>query len=170
MFIIHGSYHFWPKRVGYRNDYCLGCNKPRRSVAIRTFDVGHVFWIPILPVGFWKHWKCTECGRDPHLNVKTRRSFKWIGLVLLVIFSVVFWIAPLDGEAAVTTWLFRIVPPVLALLLLRHLLSTPAELSLKERLAQIPPAAESVCPFCATPLMAEASGRWECPGCGTARY
>ena len=78
MLIIHGVYHLWPKRVGFRNDYCLGCDKPRRSFAVRTFDVGHLFWIPILPVGLWKHWKCSECGRDPHVHVRTRRSFNWV--------------------------------------------------------------------------------------------
>src|ERR1700686_3493787 len=47
MLIIRGSYHFWPKRVAFRNDYCLRCQAPRRSIAIRTFDVGHLFWNPI---------------------------------------------------------------------------------------------------------------------------
>jgi hypothetical protein len=40
MFIVYGSYHFWPKKVGFRDDYCLGCQAPRRSIAIRTLDVG----------------------------------------------------------------------------------------------------------------------------------
>ena len=51
MFVIHGAYHFWPKRVAFRNDYCFTCGQACRAVAIRTFDVGHIFWIPILPVG-----------------------------------------------------------------------------------------------------------------------
>ncbi len=169
MFIIHGVYHFWPKRVAYRNDYCLGCQAPRRAIAMRTFDVGHVFWIPILPVGFWKHWECTVCARDPHVNVKTRRSFKWAGLVCLILVSLMFWLGPVESEPAFH-WAFRIVPLVLALPLLLHLLHTPAEPSLKQRLALIPPATEAVCPFCSTPLLSETNGRWSCPGCGIVRY
>ena len=169
MILIHGAYHFWPKRVGFRNDYCLGCQGPRRAIALRTFDVGHIYWIPILPVGFWKHWKCTVCGRDPHVNVKTRRSFKWAGLACLIIISLVFWMAPAESDR-VFHWAFRIVPLVLALPLLRHLLRTPAEPSLKERLRMIEPATDSVCPFCATPLLAETNGRWRCPGCDAVRY
>jgi hypothetical protein len=91
MFIVYGSYHFWPKKVGFRDGYCLGCQAPRRSIAIRTLDVGHMFWIPILPVGFWKHCKSSMCNRDPHANTKTRRSFKWIGLVCLILISLGFW-------------------------------------------------------------------------------
>jgi hypothetical protein len=169
MLIIHGSYHFRPKRVGFRNDYCLGCNKPRRSVAVRTLDVGHVFWIPILPVGLWKHWKCSECGRDPHAYGKTRRSFKWAGCACLIAISAIFWMAPVESDFAFS-WGFRVIPLVLAALLLWHLLRTPAEPTLKERLAMIPPASDAVCPFCATPLLAESSGRWSCPGCGAVRY
>jgi len=169
MLLIHGSYHFWPKRVGFRNDYCLACQAPRRAIAFRTFDVGHIYWIPILPVGFWRHWKCASCGRDPHVHVRTRRSFKWAGLVCLIIVSAFSWMAPVESDPAFH-WAFRIVPLVLALPLLWYLLRTHAGPTLKERLRMIEPATDSVCPFCATPLLAGRSGRWSCPMCGTARY
>ena len=84
MLIVRGSYHFWPKRVAFRNDYCLRCQAPRRSIAIRTFDVRHLFWIPILPVGFWKRWQCEVCGQAPHIYPKVRRFFKWVGLVFSI--------------------------------------------------------------------------------------
>ena len=48
MFIVSGAYHFWPKRVAFRDDYCLTCQAPRRSIAVRTFDVGYIYWIPFL--------------------------------------------------------------------------------------------------------------------------
>jgi len=169
MLLIHGAYHFWPKLVGFRNDYCLPCQAPRRAIAVRTFDVGHIYWIPILPVGFWKHWKCTACGRDPHVTVKTRRSFKWAGLACLVIVSLFSWMAPAESDPAFH-WALRIVPLILAVPLLWHLLRTPAEPTLKARLQMIQPAADSVCPFCATPLLAESNGRWSCPACGAVRY
>ena len=139
MFIVYGAYHFWPKRIAFRDDYCLSCHAPRRSLALRTFDVGHVFWIPILPVGFWKHWKCTVCGRDPHVNPRTRRSFKWAGLVCLVGASAILWEIPSDGDFGAVGWILRIAAPAAAILLLIHLLGALKQPSLRQKLAEIPP-------------------------------
>jgi hypothetical protein len=168
MFIIHGVYHLWPKRVAFRNDYCLGCGEARRAVATRTFDVGHIFWIPILPAGFWKHWQCTVCGTDPHISPKTRRSFKWAGLVCLILVAVIFWAAPVAPEDEVIGWILRISAPVGAILLLMHLLRTPKDPPLRRMLATVHAATDSVCPFCGTPLIA--GTRWSCPGCGAIKY
>ena len=52
MLLVNGLYHFRPTRVAFRNDFCMSCHLPRRSVQIRTFDVWHLFRIPILPLGF----------------------------------------------------------------------------------------------------------------------
>jgi rubrerythrin len=41
---------------------------------------------------------------------------------------------------------------------------------LKERLASIPPAADVVCPFCATPLICGNGTSWSCPACNAVRY
>jgi hypothetical protein len=170
MFIVTGAYHFSPKRVAFRDDYCLSCRAPRRSIAIRTFDVGHVFWIPILPVGFWKHWQCTVCRRNPHVSPKTRRSFQWAGLLCLVAVSVILWAAPADMGLGATGWILRIAAPAAAILLLLYLFRSQREPSLRERLAAIPPAMDSICPFCATPLHVGTGSRWSCPGCQVVRY
>jgi hypothetical protein len=178
MLLIHGVYHFWPKKVGFRNDYCLSCETPRRSIAVRTFDVGHIFWVPLVPVGFWKHWSCTACRRDPHANPKTRRWFKWIGLVCLVLLGVMFWGAPENPDFGLLLWILRIAPLAGAVALLIHLLQTPKDPSLRERLAAIPPTQDSACFFCSTQLtpagiaagIAAGSSRWSCPACGAERY
>jgi hypothetical protein len=168
MHIIHGVYHFWPKRVGFRNDYCLGCQKPRRSVAMRTFDVGHLFWIPLVPVGFWKHWKCSECGRDPHVSTKTGRPLLWAGLACLVILSWVVWSVPGEpGMASIP--ILRLLFPAGAVAVFLRLVLVPKEPTLKERLATISPAADEVCPFCVIRLLPDSSGKWACPACGTVR-
>lgn len=69
--------------MAFRNDYCLARGEERRAVQVRTFDVGHIFWIPILPAGFWKRWVCTVCGKDrlnvgtlERLNVQTSKTKK----------------------------------------------------------------------------------------------
>ena len=168
MILIHGAYHFWPKRAAFRNDYCLTCRASSRSVAIRTFDVGHIFWIPILPVGFWKHWRCMRCGAEPHTAPGTRRSFKWVGLFLLGLFSVISWIVPAAPPDEWVSWLFRLGGPLASVLLLRHLLGSPKELSLRQGLKSVVPTDETSCPFCRTPLLA--GPRWSCPSCGVLRY
>ena len=174
MFIVYGVYHLWPKRVGFRNDYCLGCDKRRRSFALRTFDLGHVFWIPLVPFGYWKHWKCSECGRNPHAHVKTRRAFKWVALGCLILLSGVLWLTPIGSNPGLSNtgliWLVRIAPAAGATVLLVHLLRSSAEPSLKERLAEIQPAVDVICPFCSTPLIASTGDPWTCPACSCVRY
>ena len=168
MLIIHGSYHFWPKHVAFRNDYCLTCRAASRSIATRTFDVGHIFWIPILPVGFWKHWRCVRCGAEPHTAPGTRRSLKWVYLAILIFLSVSSWIPDVKKPDEWFLWVFRIVGPAAGLPLLRHLLRSPKELSWRQRLKFIAPADDITCPFCTTPLLS--GPRWSCPGCGVLRY
>jgi hypothetical protein len=170
MLIIRGSYHFWPKKVAFRNDYCLRCKAPRRSVAIRTFDVGHVFWIPILPVGFWKRWQCEVCGQPPHVYPKVRRAFKWVGLVCSIALSGLVWAAPGVEDLGLIGWILRVAAPAGATLLLYDLFRTPKEPSLRKQLSAVPPATDTVCPFCSTPLICGSGTRWSCPACSAVRY
>jgi hypothetical protein len=169
MLLIHGSYHFWPKRVAFRNDYCLSCDGPRRAIAVRTFDVGHIFWIPILPVGFWRHWVCSACNRNPHISPRIGRSIKWAGVYCFVAVSVIFWVVPPDPEFALGTWFCRVAAPAGAIVLLVRILRA-LKPPLKKRLATIPPASDTVCPFCRMPLATGAGQRWSCPACGIVRY
>jgi hypothetical protein len=166
--IVCGIYHWGPKRIAFRNDFCLSCGIPRRAVQLRTFDAVHIYWIPILPLGFWKHWKCTVCGRDPHVSKKTRRGFKWVGLAILILFSAVSWAMPVTPDFVAGTWIFRIAAPVAAVLTLVHLLRTRKEPSLKEKLAGIVPATDTVCPFCGMQLLMLGS-QSSCPACGILR-
>ena len=168
MIIVTGAYHWWPKFVGFRNDYCLNCKAERRTVCIRTFDVGHIFWVPVLPVGFWKHWACSVCQRNPHEHRQTQPFFKWAAVVILALMAVAFWMDPVSPDDAWVWWLFRIGAPLCAVLLVVHLLRAPKEPSLKQRLAAVAPADDMVCPFCNTPLVA--GTRWSCPACHAIRY
>jgi hypothetical protein len=168
MIIVHGIYHFRRKRIAFRNDHCLSCRQALRSVQMRSFDALHIFWIPFLPLGFWKRWLCTVCGQQPHVAPGTRRSFKWAGLFVLLFFSAVFWAMPVEPDFVVGSWIFRIGGPIGAILVFAHLLRTPKDPSLTQILATIPPASDTVCPFCRTPLLVAASG-CSCPACGIVR-
>jgi hypothetical protein len=87
MFIIHGIYHWRPRRTAFRNDYCRACKAQTVSVLIRTVDVLHLFWIPVLPLGVWSRWFCMRCKSRPHQNVATRRGFKIAGAACLALMT-----------------------------------------------------------------------------------
>jgi hypothetical protein len=168
MHIIAGVYHYRPRRLAFRNDYCLACGRPGRSVQSRTFDVLHIFWIPLLPLGLWKRWLCAACGREPHLYPGTRRSFKWAGLVVVLFFSAAFWAIPVDPDFFAGSWVIRIAGPLGAILILAHLLRTPRDPSLRQLLSTVPPASDTACPFCGVTLLISSTG-CACPLCGVAR-
>jgi len=163
MLIIHGAYHFWPKRVGFRNDYCFACKRASRAVATRTFDVGHIFWMPILPVGFWKHWRCANCGSEPHA---TGHFGKWFWSFLFGFLSVACWLGTPTPDAF--DWGARIVLPLVAAFFLMRAVRALKGPSLRAGLSSVEPATDVVCPFCSTPLVA--GTRWSCPACGAVRY
>ena len=102
------------------------------------------------------------------MNEGARRGFKWAGVFILLLFAALFWAEPVTPDFVAGTWTFRIGAPAGAVLTLVYLLRTAKEPSLKARLAMIPPAADTVCPFCGTPLLVLAS-RCSCPGCGVVR-
>lgn len=168
LLLIHGTYRFRAQRLAFRNDYCLSCARPCRSVQVRTFDAWHIFWMPVVPLGFHKRWLCTICGHQPHVYPGTRRGFKWAGIVVLLMFSAAFWARPLTPDILVLGWLIRIAAPLGAILTLVHLLRTPRDASLKEKLSVIPPASDTVCPFCGSNLLA-LSSQCTCPTCGVLR-
>jgi hypothetical protein len=168
MFITGGVYHFRPKRLAFRNDYCLACQHSRPSVQVRTLDVVHIFWIPILPLGIWKRWLCDTCGRETNVEIRTRRSFKWAGLVVLLLLAVISWAAPVEPDSRIMIWVLRIGGSLGALLTLVYLLRTPRDPSWKERIKLIAPATTTICPFCSTPLMTM-NDQCTCPACGVVR-
>ena len=168
MVIAVGVYHFRPRPVAFRNDYCLSCDKPRRSVRIRSFDVLHIFWIPVVPLGLWKRWVCAVCSGNPHANVRTRRSFKWAGLAALLAVALIAWMAPVEPDGVLLTWLVRVSVPLGAMLLLWHLLHAPRDPTLNQKLAVVESATDTVCPFCGTQLLM--SSHCSCPVCGVVRY
>ncbi len=168
MLITGGVYHFRPKRIAFRNDYCLACEQPRASVRMCTLDVVHIFWIPVFPLGIWKRWICAACGREVNVAVKTRRSFKWAGVAVLIFLGSISWFAPIEPDSRIMIWVLRIGGPLGALLTLIYLLRTPSNPSWKERFKMVPPTTNSVCPFCNTPLLT-LNGKVSCPACGVVR-
>ena len=168
MLLVYGVYNFHPKRIAFRNDYCLFCARPRRSVQMRSFDVVHFFWIPLIPLGFRRRWRCTACGRLPHVPRGTRPAVAWAFLAVLVILGVAVWMIPLTAHDWIFEWVMRVAVPVFAIFTLVHISRVPQGPSLKEKLAAVAPASDTVCPFCGTALLL-LSSQGSCPRCGVVR-
>ena len=169
--VIHGTYHWRRRLLAFRNDYCLSCRTPRLAFLYRTFDVFHVFFVPLIPLGFWQRWHCAECGRNPHRRVTTARPLKWVGIGLLVLGAIVFWTTtPGRGrdDDAVMVWTFRIGLPVAAAFAVRHTLKAKPPERLAEQLRGITPNRDSTCPRCGTTLTVAAPW-YRCGGCGLER-
>jgi hypothetical protein len=169
--VIHGTYHWSRRLVAFRNDYCLTCAAPRLAFLHRTFDVFHVFFIPILPLGYWTRWRCGECGTNPHSRVSTAKPLKWIGIALLVLFAGVFWTTtpgPGRDTDPAMVWTFRIGFPVAAVFAIRHTLKAKPPERLADKLRGIAPNRDGTCPRCGTTLTVAAPW-YRCGSCGLER-
>jgi hypothetical protein len=171
--VIHGTYHWARAILAFRNDYCLTCARPRLAFLHRTFDVLHVFFIPILPLGVWKRWRCAECGRNPHARAATARPLKWAGIVLLIVGAIVFWTTTPDRRAGqdndpTMVWTFRVTLPIAAAFAIRHTLRAKAPERLAPHLRGIAPNRDSTCPRCGTTLTVAAPW-YRCGRCGLER-
>jgi hypothetical protein len=149
MVVIHGIYHWRPRRVAFRNDYCRACKAQTVSVLIRTVDVFHLFWIPVLPVGIWSRWFCKRCGGRPHQAVTTRRGFKIAGAVVLILMSLGVWIPlPPATEGIEMIWALRFAFPLALAFTFVSIFRHKPEPSLQKRLAAVPPFEGWSCPIC----------------------
>ncbi|MBL4770870.1 MAG: hypothetical protein JKY61_06945 [Planctomycetes bacterium] len=94
MIFFQGFYHFLPKTTAFRRDYCRSCQEVRTLTQIRTADFYHLYWIPVLPLGLWKRWKCAGCGNKPYRHTKTSRAAKAFLALVLAVITFEFWFEP----------------------------------------------------------------------------
>ena len=160
-----GIYSFGGKIIAYRNDFCLSCVAPRRAFRARTFDVAHVFYIPLIPLGFLRRWHCSVCGRDPHAPPGISKGVKWAGVVILALLAVAAWTAAPEDDP--WRWQLRIGFPVAFAAALWHTLKSKPDVLLADKLREILPADETVCPLCGSALVV--AEVWRCPRCGVER-
>jgi rubredoxin len=166
-----GVYHWSPRVVGYRNDYCIRCGRPRLALRHRTFDVLHIWFIPVLPLGFWKRWLCSECGSDPHANVRTRRSIRWAGTALLAFIAFVGWAASPTArpEELWFIWALRLGGIVATGAALWASIKGPPDVDLRRELQTVPPVMDPSCLLCGATLF-PSEPLWRCPNCGARRH
>ena len=170
MLVLFGKYSIAHRKVVFRNDYCRVCNVARVAFLHRTFDILHLFFVPVLPLGFWKRWHCGVCGNNPHVNQQTRKSLKWSGTVILILGSVSMWAVSATDipEDPAILWIMRIGLPVAAVFALRATLRSPPDVQLKDLLRTVRPATDTRCPVCNSTLEVTAP-HWRCSRCGIER-
>jgi hypothetical protein len=167
MFIIYGMYRWARQRVGYRNDFCLTCEDQRVAEQHRTFDCGHVFFIPLLPLGYRKRWHCSMCGNNPHERVRTSRTLLILFAVIVGLFTGLMWFGgAVPPEEAALIWGMRIGFTLAFLGLVYWIRRSKPTVGLKERLDQVPPLPRDVCLYCRGLLDPDA----RCTPCGVQRH
>ncbi|HLJ26060.1 MAG TPA: hypothetical protein VKY85_05065 [Candidatus Angelobacter sp.] len=167
MVVLYGIRGVMRKVVAYRNDFCLWCEVPQRAHQIRSLKAFHIFFIPVLPLGFWRDWECSVCNRNPH---GTRGRRERMGLAFFVgMFAAVAWISPGSetGNSIAVTWVLRIAFMIAFGVALWYALKNPSNIRLKEELNKIEPAQENYCTFCNSPVIL--NDGWRCSNCGVQR-
>jgi hypothetical protein len=128
--------------------------------------VYHLWWIPLVPLGFWKHWRCTACSGSPAYNPRSRRKFALTLAALAAACTLLFWTVPIESPRP-PWWPFvgQMGPVVIVAALIWAAVAerTP---STAERLASVAPAHDTVCPFCRGVL---ATHNWKCVNCNVQR-
>jgi hypothetical protein len=168
MIVVFGRYRWSPDRLGFRNSFCLTCDAPCRSTQVRTFDFGHVFLLPLLPLGPRTRWVCDACGAEPDKRVRTRMGFKILGLVLLGFAALSLWAQPVAPGEAGFYWTCRILLPALLIGAIVHLVRAKPDAKYADSLRAVAPAQDTNCRFCKTQLAS--SPNWHCPNCFVRRH
>ena len=149
MLVVFGTYSFAKKPVAYRADYCRSCEGERMTFAIRSFDAFQVFWIPVLPLGFWTRWYCGQCQAHPHEAVGVSRWVRWFVGAFFLFLAVICWGAALttEGTAGTDMWIGVAVTTIAALLSLAWAKKGKVD-SYKVLRAQVRAFDGATCPLC----------------------
>ena len=87
MFFIFGTHLFGLRRYAYKYMMCSNCDMSRLFIQTRGFAWGHLFWIPLIPLGYHYSWHCASCAKEDN---KMPTSFT-LKLVILLALSVVLY-------------------------------------------------------------------------------
>ena len=164
MVIIHGIYRWSPARLAFRTDYCRRCEAGTLSVLVRTFNVLHVFWVPLVPLGRWSRWLCARCGEDPHAAARTRRGFKIALVFIVALFTLAAFLTPQGTTSDLTMWIMRLGALLLLGLSVRWVVVHRPEPSFRARLALVQPYDRAECPLCRGALVDSPTGA-RCSAC-----
>jgi hypothetical protein len=165
---LEGVRSYLSSNVAYRNDFCVSCNVPRRAYLVRSFKAYQFYYIPIIPLGFWREWQCSECGRDPHVYTSRLRNAKWVAVLLAGFFAITAVIASFEQQdSALTVWLMRLGIPALFVALLWFAVRKRPDRALREKLKKVNPDRDDICALCGGTLIL--GHGWRCSQCEVER-
>lgn len=82
MFLISGFKQFNLHRYSYKWMQCRRCQQPQVFEQWRWSAWMHLFYIPLIPVGYQYEWRCTACGSKAASDQETGLITKFLLLVL----------------------------------------------------------------------------------------
>lgn len=106
MILIFGTHRFAPRPAGERDATCRSCDETVTAVRESTFDMIHLFWIPLIPLGRHERWRCPSCGADPFAPIQSR--FIRVVLVCIVLATAAWsWVAHPSKIDETSLWIIR---------------------------------------------------------------
>ena len=165
--IFFGWYRFAPKLVAFRNDWCTQCHGEHLTFGRRTIDFGHFFWIPILPLGVWTRWYCSNCNMDPAESAETKRPVRILTWLLVAPIAVIAAIPVYKNDPTVQGGftLFVLVAAAGAFLFVSWWAFKSLGDTHDTRRARVQPYASDECPLCSGTIMTSMPKK-ECSSCG----
>jgi hypothetical protein len=102
---VHGLYHLRERRAACRNDHCMTCGAARFFLGMRSIRFYHVFFIPLLPVGWRMRYLCTICGADRKARRPSHPLVLWFGVFAGGVIAFVGLMMLLSGEEVFASWM-----------------------------------------------------------------
>ena len=152
MIFIFGKHRWQPQILGYRNDYCLTCDRQQVCVLRKTNDFLHLYYVPVFPVGRSTHWHCLKCDSHSHERLKTGRGTKLVAAILASVFAAIFWVLPVDQADQFAFMCIAIGATIVGLLLWLSSLNHKPTATLPERLKDVPVLSPEFCLNCVAEL------------------
>jgi len=96
MFFIFGLRKFGIKKVAYGKDFCNSCENEAVVDKFRWFSWIHLFFIPLIPLGYQYNYSCTICTNDPNAVIQTAL---WQKVIVASVFAGLNWLLYQSGIA-----------------------------------------------------------------------
>jgi hypothetical protein len=150
MVLLNGLYRFGKRRSACKNAYCTHCQEATFVEGFRSFHCIHVYFIPLIPLGFMTDWRCTVCGNDPAGKRPMAGALAIAGLGAGVLGLAITFLIPYDPTEPATKWwmggIFGLLTGGMTFILLKG--NRSEYLKLKEA---VRPLDHDFCPYCNTP-------------------
>ena len=163
MVMIHcGIYKLKPKPVAVRDDWCVQCAGPRSAVKVKTFDIVHLWGIPLVPLGRIGRWICIGCRQPPDAVMTAERSLKfWLGAVASLL-AALTWADEPSRAGMLILWVFRLGLIGSAVGMFWWAIS-PGDVERRRQIETLAPNHMPDCPLCGRAM--SPGDKWRCERC-----